>query len=188
MSSYRRLVQAATRAIIVLSVTVCAAQDADRQEPKERWLAGDHHIHSRYSVLHDWDNPPAYSFGGDAIYPIPMNAVMSRYYGLDWTVATDHGGPNHSKINFERAYPELQLSRAAVPEVIQFYGLELNTPGADHSSIIVPHTHDESYVLRDLESRFDAEEKWTEEEMKPTATSKPSCACSTNSAASPTGT
>ena len=33
-----------------------------------------------------------------------MNAVMARRYGLDWMVSTDHGGPNHSKVNLEIAY------------------------------------------------------------------------------------
>jgi hypothetical protein len=141
-------------------------QDAGEREPEERWLAGDHHMHSRYSVGYDEENLPAYTIGGDAPYPIPMNALMAHHHGLDWTVATDHGGPNHSKINFEIAYPELQLSRSAVPEVIQFFGLEMNTPAADHSSIIVPYTSEESSVLRDLESRFDRYEKWTEEERR----------------------
>jgi hypothetical protein len=80
---------------------------------------------------------------------------MARYYGLDWMAATDHGGPNHAKVNFELAYPEILLSRQAVPDVIQFYALELNSPGADHSSVIVPHTHDEAERLYELESRFD---------------------------------
>ena len=95
-----------------------------------------------------------------------MNALMARHHGLDWMVATDHGGPNHSKINFEHAYPELQLSRSALPDVIQFYGMELNAPGADHSSIIVPHTHEEAEVLRDIESRFDRREVWTKQERE----------------------
>ena len=162
----QRPVRVAIIVNMLVALSACSTQGADEQETQERWLAGDHHIHSRYSVLYDEDNPPAYSFGGDAIYPIPMNALMAHHFGLDWTVATDHGGPNHSKINFERAYPELQLSRAALPEVVQFYGLELNTPAADHSSIIVPYTTEESIVLRDLESRFDKYEKWTEEEMR----------------------
>jgi hypothetical protein len=140
MHLYQRFVRAAITANVVLLLSACAAEEADQHGAEERWLAGDHHIHSRYSVFYDEDNLPAYSFGGDAIYPIPMNALMARHFGLDWTVATDHGGPDHSKINFERAYPELQLSRAALPEVVQFYGLELNTPAADHSSIIVPYT------------------------------------------------
>jgi hypothetical protein len=166
MHLYQRFVRAAITANVVLLLSACAAEEADQHGAEERWLAGDHHIHSRYSVFYDEDNLPAYSFGGDAIYPIPMNALMARHFGLDWTVATDHGGPDHSKINFERAYPELQLSRAALPEVVQFYGLELNTPAADHSSIIVPYTSEESIVVRDLESRFDTEEKWTEEEVR----------------------
>jgi hypothetical protein len=151
---------------VLYTVAACSVQNADEAELKARWLAGDHHMHSRYSVGYDEENLPSYTIGGDAPYSIPKNAEMAHHHGLDWTVATDHGGPNHSKINFEIAYPELQLSRSAMPEVIQFYGLEMNTPAADHSSIIVPYTSEESKVLRDLESRFDRYEKWTEEERR----------------------
>ena len=69
-----------------------------------RWLAGDHHIHSRYSV--GWDNdtdPPTPILGGDAIYPIAMNAIMARRHGIDWMVTTDHGGPNHSQVHLNHA-------------------------------------------------------------------------------------
>jgi hypothetical protein len=141
---------------------------ADAAEPAEdsgpSWLAGDHHIHSHFSV--GWDTrttPPTPILAGDAIYSIPLNARMARQHGLSWMVATDHGGPHHSKVNFERAYPELLRSRAEVPEVIQFYGMEFDTPGADHSSLIIPHTHDEADRLRDLESRFAAYEPWPED-------------------------
>lgn len=126
-----------------------------------QWLAGDHHVHSRYSV--GWnmeDDVPTPIIGGDAIYPIPMNALMARRFGLDWMAATDHGGPNHSKISLERTYPELVLSRELVPDVIQFMALELNSPGADHSSLIVPHGHGEAEHLADLEHRFDKRETW----------------------------
>ncbi len=37
------------------------------------WLAGDHHVHSRFSV--GWDvstNPPTLILGGDATYPISL--------------------------------------------------------------------------------------------------------------------
>lgn len=125
------------------------------------WLPGDHHVHSRYSVGWDRDSsPPAPIIGGDAIYPIPMNALMGRTFGLRWMVATDHGGPNHSKVNLERAWPELQMARRAVPEVIQFYGMELDSPGADHSSIIMPHSHDEAEHLHEVESRFAKYDAW----------------------------
>ena len=73
-------------------------------------------------------------------------------------VATDHGGPNHSKVNLEKAYPELVLSRELVPEVIQFFGLELNPPGADHSSLIIPNDDNEAQQLFVLESKFDRAE------------------------------
>ncbi len=120
-----------------------------------RWIAGDHHIHSRFSVGWDRDqNPPTPILGGDAIYPTPMNALMARYFGLGWMVTTDHGGPNHSQVNLDIAYPELQQSRLVVPEVIQFYGMEFDTPGADHSSLIIPHTDDEAQRLYSIESRF----------------------------------
>ena len=131
------------------------------------WIAGDHHIHSRFSV--GWDeskNPPSPIIGGDAIYPIPMNALMARRFGLSWMVATDHGGPNHSKVNLEQAYPELVLSRELVPDVVQFYGMELNTPGADHSSLIIPHTHDEAERLYELESTYDRQDAFPIDEAR----------------------
>lgn len=127
----------------------------------ERWLAGDHHVHSRFSV--GWDQseePPAPVMGGDAVYPIPMNAVMARRHGLDWMVSTDHGGPNHAKIHLEHAYPELLESREAVPDLVQFFGMEFDTPGADHSSIIMPHSHDEADHLHDNERQFSARQAW----------------------------
>lgn len=143
--------------IVLLLICLCNSIAISAQDnPHSRsWLAGDHHIHSRYSVGWDYEaNPPAPIKGGDAIYPIPMNALMAKFYGLSWMVSTDHGGPNHSKVNLEMAYPELLQSRVAVPEVIQFYGMEFDTPGADHSSLIIPHTHDESKRLFDIESQF----------------------------------
>ena len=144
------------------AVTAPAAQPAAETPAKpevRRWLAGDHHIHSRYSVSYDPTvSPPRPIIAGDAIYPISTNAAMARNHGLAWMVATDHGGPLHSKLNRDVAYPELVESRQAVPEVIQFFGMEFDTPGADHSSIIIPHTHDEADRLHELESRFSKRE------------------------------
>ena len=147
--------------LTAVALVVWSRPTLEQEAPGPRWLAGDHHIHSRYSV--GWNreiDPPTPIIGGGAIYPIPMNAVMARYHGLSWMVATDHGGPNHSKVSLERTYPELMMSREVVPEVVQFFGMELDTPGADHSSLIVPHTHDEAQRLSDLESRFAKNEPW----------------------------
>ncbi|WP_219621203.1 hypothetical protein [Bacillus sp. M6-12] len=127
----------------------------ESKKNKPSWLAGDHHINSEWSV--SWDNstnPPTPIRGGDAIYPTLKNAENAKKYGLDWMVTTDHGGPNHSKVNLEQAYPELLKSRQAVPEVLQFYGMEFDTPAADHSSIIIPKSEKESQTLYEIESKF----------------------------------
>lgn len=140
------------------SSTTASTQVVTSVEPTS-WLSGDHHIHSRYSVGWSMESGvPSPIIGGDAIYPTAMNALMARYHDLSWMVTTDHGGPKHSKVNFELAYPELVRSRRVVPELLQFYGLELNTPGGDHSSIIVPHTTAEADHLLHLESQFDSRE------------------------------
>lgn len=130
--------------------------DAKARGRRDRaWIAGDHHVHSEYSVGYDNSKtPPKPIVGGDAIYPISRNARMARSYGLSWMVSTDHGGPNHSKLNRKQAYPSLLQSRKDVPNLIQFYGMEFDTPAADHSSLIIPKTSNERDVLYRIEKRF----------------------------------
>lgn len=157
--------------IAVLVLLAACTAPVVPSEPKETrsWLAGDHHIHSRYSV--GWDRskkPPTPIIAGDAIYPIAKNAAMAEQFGLSWMVATDHGGPNHSKVNRDLAYPELLQARQAVPGVVQFYGMELNTPAGDHSSLIVPHSHNEAEVLFQLESSFDKREAYPNDPSRDT--------------------
>ncbi len=131
------------------------------QPPDRQWLAGDSHIHSHWSPGYDRSqDPPEPLRGRDAMYPTSLNAQMARGFGLSWMVTTDHGGPNHSKLNATRAYAELEDSRRLVPEVLQFYGMELNMPGMDHHTLIIPHALDEWRTLFDIESRFDANEAW----------------------------
>ncbi|MFM8753333.1 MAG: hypothetical protein ACKODL_01365 [Phenylobacterium sp.] len=83
------------------------------------WLAGDHHFHSQFSV--DWkpgpdpSAPPEPVIGGDSSNTIPTNARMARKFGLSWMAATDHGGPNHSRVSRELAYPEVLKARGEVP-------------------------------------------------------------------------
>jgi hypothetical protein len=133
-----------------------SAQDADR-----RWLAGDSHIHSHWSPDYDeTKNPPEPIVGADGRYSTPANARKAREYGLSWMVTTDHGGPNHAKLNLERAYAELRTSRTLEPEVLQFYGMELNMPGMDHHTLIIPNSSDEAMVLHEIEHQFDSLEIW----------------------------
>jgi hypothetical protein len=146
--------------LCLLVATVAACQTPEDTSTRS-WIAGDHHIHSRNSV--GWDNddePPSPIRAGDGIYAIAMNATMARRFGLSWMVATDHGGPNHSKVSLEWTYPDLQLSREAVPEVVQFFGMEFDTPAADHTSLIIPHTHDEAERLVEIEARWAKHEAW----------------------------
>ncbi|MEU8124682.1 phosphoesterase [Spirillospora sp. NPDC049024] len=120
-----------------------------------RWLAGDHHVHSEFSVGYDNSTaPPTPILGGDAIYPLAVNASNARRFGLAWMVSTDHGGPLHSKLDAEQRYPSLLKARRAVPGVLQFYGMEFDTPAADHSSLIIPKVASERDILFRLESQF----------------------------------
>lgn len=131
------------------------------QTPEREWLPGDSHIHSHWSAGADWSRTPPLSLKGqDALYSTPRNAVMARQFGLRWMVTTDHGGPDHAKLNFTQAHRELTLSRDLVPDLLQFYGMELNMPGMDHHTLIIPRAADEATVLRDFESEFDAAQDW----------------------------
>jgi hypothetical protein len=132
------------------------AQNSERQ-----WLAGDSHIHSHWSADYDTSkNPPEPIVGVDGRYSTPVNAYQAKRHGLAWMVTTDHGGPLHSKLNFTRAYAELKASRELVPDLLQFYGMELNMPAMDHHTLIIPQSDQEAAMLRDIESRFDAQEAW----------------------------
>ncbi|MFA7585298.1 MAG: phosphoesterase, partial [Novosphingobium sp.] len=51
-------------------------------------------------------------------------------------------------------YPALLESRAAVPEVLQFFGMEFDTPNGDHSSLIIPRSESERGQLRDIEKGY----------------------------------
>ena len=126
-------------------IAVPGAEQSPSPATSERqWLAGDHHVHSEFSADYkpgaDPKAPPAPIVGGDSRNTIPTNARMAQQHGLAWMVSTDHGGPNHSQLNRDQAYPELLKARREAPGLILFFGMELNTPGADHSSLIIPHT------------------------------------------------
>lgn len=144
------------------------APAAARREPvdasQRRWLAGDHHVHSWFSVnwtpAADRVSAPSAVVGGDSNHTIPTNARMAVKHGLSWMVSTDHGGPNHARLNREKAYPDLLRARRETPGLLLFFGMELDTPAAEHSSIIIPRSPDEREVLFGIESRFDRREPW----------------------------
>ncbi|MEG2803434.1 MAG: hypothetical protein RSA25_04635, partial [Stenotrophomonas sp.] len=124
--------------------------DADRQ-----WLAGDHHVHSEWSV--DWDHsttPPTPIRGGDSTYTRSRNAAQAQAFGLAWMVHTDHGGPGHSAVTADHAYPALLQARVDVPGVIQFNGMEFDVPAGEHASLIIAPGPDERDQLVTTERDF----------------------------------
>ena len=128
-------------------------------ENTSQWLAGDHHVHSIYSAK--WDhttNPATPIIGGDANNSTLANVQMARKYGLSWVVTTDHGGPNHSQLNLNKAYPDLVAARQKVPQVMVFYGMEFDTPGARHSTLMIPKSDEEAQELFAIESQFNRRE------------------------------
>jgi hypothetical protein len=148
----------------VVLMAAGASKPAKVDPAKRTWLAGDHHVHSWYSAgwkpSADGKSPPEPIKAGDASNPITTNAKIGKSFGLSWMVATDHGGPNHSKFNREQAYPEVLKARHDTAGLLLFFGMELNTPAAEHSSIIVPHTPAERDVLFGIEKGYDRLEPW----------------------------
>ena len=82
------------RSSLMLAAAAAPASALLAHDPSDgpRWLAGDHHIHSRYGVGWNKTDPPTPILGADASCPILMNAIMARRHALSWMVATDHGG------------------------------------------------------------------------------------------------
>ena len=105
------------------------------------WLAGDHHIHTKYSP--------------DGQYEIGRQVANAGRYGLSWCVITDHGGPHHDRVALEQAYPELLEARRRNPNLTVFQGMEWNIPSAEHGSIIVPIGSEEAQRVSEFERLFD---------------------------------
>jgi len=124
--------------LLAVSVSAAPASATAAADAGRQWLAGDHHVHSEWSV--DWDRsttPPTPIRGGDSSYSRSRNAAQARDFGLSWMVHTDHGGPGHSAVSRDHAYPALVQARVDVPEVIQFNGMEFDVPAGEHASLII---------------------------------------------------
>ncbi len=148
-------------ALTLSTLTFSSAAD----ELPYQWLAGDHHVHSQFSAK--WNvsfAPPLPIFAGDAKYATNVNAKMAAYHGLSWMVTTDHGGPHHSQVNFDNAYPQLLAARHQVPELLIYYGMEFDVPGARHATLMIPYSADEAEQLRLIESRFNRREAYPKTE------------------------
>jgi len=124
---------------------------AAEREGDRRWLAGDHHVHGEWSV--DWNretSPPTPIRGGDSPYSRSHNARQARAHGLSWIVHTDHGGPGHSLVTRDHAWPALLQARRDVPALIQFNGMEFDVPAGEHATLIIapgPRERDELVTI-----------------------------------------
>jgi hypothetical protein len=106
-----------------------------------RWLAGDHHIHTQYS--------------SDGQYRVLDQAQKGHAYGLDWLVITDHGSAAHAKIGVDKVNPDIVKTRAELPELLTFQGLEWNIPAAEHATVFVHPGRNEVEVLKQFENAYD---------------------------------
>jgi PHP domain len=106
-----------------------------------RWLAGDHHIHTRFS--------------SDAQYRVADHVQHAAAYGLDWMVITDHGSVQHAKIGVEVVNPEIVDARKLYKNMLVFQGLEWNIPSAEHGTVFVHPGSKEVPVLKEFENTFD---------------------------------
>lgn len=135
------------RTLLVLALLSASASVSAASPPpaaERQWLAGDHHVHSEWSV--DWDRsttPPTPVRGGDSHYTRSRNAAQAKAFGLRWMVHTDHGGPGHSSVTRDHAWPALVQARVDVPDIIQFNGMEFDVPAGEHASLIIAPGPDE---------------------------------------------
>lgn len=150
--------------VLALASTPISAQD----EPLE-WLAGDHHVHSEFSAgwqknHRDPTAAPLPVLGGDSAHTTLQNARAAQRFGLSWMVTTDHGGPRHSELNRRIAWPVLEDVRETLREegspLILFYGLEFDTPGGEHSTLMMPRSSHERDDLYAIESGFAERDGW----------------------------
>lgn len=157
-----RALTTSTRAVLLLAMAGHAiaadAGDGDGNGDR-RWLAGDHHVHSEWSVKWDESNsPPKPIRGGDSPYSRTRNARQALAHGLSWMVHTDHGGPGHSAVTRDLAWPALVEARREVPALIQFHGMEFDVPAGEHASLIIAPGPEEHTQLELIERDYNRSE------------------------------
>ncbi|CAM3528500.1 PHP domain-containing protein [Kibdelosporangium persicum] len=107
----------------------------------DRWFAGDHHIHTKYSP--------------DAQYEVATQVANARKYGLDWMVITDHGGVAHQKFSIDQTTPDIEQARRSNRDILVYQGLEWNIPGAEHATVFLPPGRETVNILKAFEAAYD---------------------------------
>jgi PHP domain-containing protein len=106
-----------------------------------RWLAGDHHIHTKYSP--------------DGLYRVVDHVRRAMSFGLQWMVITDHGSVPHVRIGLETVNRDIRAARAEFPNMLLFQGMEWTIPAADHGTVFVHPGDGEAAVLKEFATAFD---------------------------------
>jgi len=105
--------------LLLALATACAGPPAGPGEAGEegpRWLAGDHHIHSRYSV--GWDtrtDPPTPIVAGDAIYQAYMEPSVPGICSapaLFTAINKDTAELHHEQVAFDADLAQRMSDRA----------------------------------------------------------------------------
>ncbi|MET3370234.1 UNVERIFIED_CONTAM: hypothetical protein ABIE34_003502 [Jeotgalibacillus campisalis] len=144
--SRRRILQSAGILAAGSAATAAMARPATANtggnDPRLKWLVGDHHVHTQYSH--------------DAKYMIKQQLDTAQSYGVDWLALTEHSNFGHANnggaVNANR---EIQAQRAARPHLLIFQGLEWYIPGAEHASVLVAPGPNEVNLLRTFELVWD---------------------------------
>ncbi|MBB5957025.1 hypothetical protein FHS29_003618 [Saccharothrix tamanrassetensis] len=108
---------------------------------RDRWFAGDHHIHTKYSP--------------DGQYEVATQVANAREHGLDWVVITDHGGVAHEKFSVDQVAPDIERARAKYRDTLVYQGLEWNIPGAEHATVFLPPGKSTVDILKAFEAAYD---------------------------------
>ncbi|GAA2364434.1 histidinol-phosphatase [Catellatospora methionotrophica] len=108
-----------------------------------RWVAGDHHVHTKYSG------------SADAPYRIEQHVERAAGFGLGWLVVTDHPGPAHRSHGLARSLDDLRRARADHPDMQLFQGIEWRVPAGEHATLFTAPGPHEASLLADFEARFD---------------------------------
>ena len=105
------------------------------------YLAGDHHIHTRYS--------------DDGQYRPQRQIAEANFHRLDWAVITDHGGETHNKLGVDLTYPDILDGREQFKNMLVFVGVELNIPGAEHGTVMIEANGSEKDQVKAFEASYD---------------------------------
>ncbi|MGN7186442.1 PHP domain-containing protein [Microbacterium enclense] len=113
-----------------------------------QWVVFDHHVHSFYSH--------------DAKYAMTTILDNAQRFGVGAIAFTEHSNFGHANTGgIFNAAREIEVARAARPDLLVFQGLEWYIPAAEHGTVLVAPGPQVTQILRRFELLFDGKlNKW----------------------------